>query len=117
VESFFLMDMERQGNNLFQTPNILSTVFLVRICDTLYLWSGESVGPLEVSSSMVDKDSHYHREACLGCRHAQTAHTNDCSQIFLSRARCPATVQQCFVFLDLGRKLLGHSLRKNPSDF
>jgi hypothetical protein len=68
VESFVLMDMERQGNNLFQTPNILSTVFLVRICDTLYLRSGGVVGPLEVSSSMVDKDSHYHREACLGCR-------------------------------------------------
>jgi hypothetical protein len=55
VESFVLMDMKRQVNNLFQTPNILSTVFLVRICDTLYLRSGESVGPLEVSSSMVDR--------------------------------------------------------------
>ena len=30
----------KQGNNLFQTPNILSTVFLVRIWDSLYLRSG-----------------------------------------------------------------------------
>ena len=44
VESFVLMDMERQGNNLFQTQNILSTVFLVRICDTLYLRSGGVCG-------------------------------------------------------------------------
>ena len=31
AESFVRIDMERQGNNLFQTPNNFSTVFLVRI--------------------------------------------------------------------------------------
>ena len=39
VESFILIDIERQGNNLFQIPNILSIVFLVRIWDALYLRS------------------------------------------------------------------------------
>ena len=79
VESFVLIDIKRQGNYLFQTPNILQCIFcsnLGRITSTFRGWVG--AGPPVASSRMVDKDSHYHQEAFLGCDPARTGHTNDC---------------------------------------
>ena len=68
VDGFVLMDMERQGYSQY----VLCEFEIHCICV-----QEVSVGPLEVSSSIVDMDSYYHREACLGCHRVQTALTND----------------------------------------
>ena len=57
---FALIDIERQGNNLFQTPNIHSSISLARIWDALYLLHFQGMSAHESNSGdiMIDKDSH-----------------------------------------------------------
>ena len=114
VESFVQMDMERKGDTFPSPEHPLHSISFTNLGYIVSTFRVVLEGLPEVSSSMVAKDSHYHLETCLGCHHAQTARTSYWYQIFLSRAHCPVTVRQCFVFLDSGRKLLRHSLKKTP---
>jgi hypothetical protein len=57
VCNFVRRVVERHGNSLFHTPNILSTVFRQRICATLYLRCGRFADQLLVSLDIGGMDT------------------------------------------------------------
>ena len=74
VCNFVRRVVERHGNSLFHTPNILSTVFRVRICATLYLHCGRFAEQLLVSLDIGGMDNRYHQVIYSGYHHVQTVH-------------------------------------------
>ena len=74
VCNFVRKVVERHGNSLFHTPNILFTVFRVRICATLYLRCGRVADQLLVSLDIGGMDNRYHQVIYSGYHHVQTVH-------------------------------------------